>query len=262
MADANSPNERGLIYDVGVCNGDDSAYYLHKGHRVVGIEANPLLIPELRNRFAAEIDEGRYELVEAGIAQENGEAQFWVCDDWPEWSSFDQAVAGRNGSRHHSVAVKTCRFASLLERFGGAAYCKIDIEGNDDLCLEDLSPETRPTYLSVEIGTAAEPQVRRLQALGYTRFKLISQTTFRQPGLAMTAFKARISPTAARLITRAEAKLARFQPETDWRFRYGSSGPFGEKSHGPWRSADQVLALDRMLESGDHFAEWCDIHAA
>lgn len=260
MARTGPQSRQGLIYDIGVCNGDDSAYYLHKGYRVVGIEANPLLIPALRKRFAAEIDQGRYELLNVGIAQTEGEAEFWICDDWPEWSSFDRAVAGRNGSRHHSVAVKTCRFATILERFGTGTYCKVDIEGNDNLCLDDMSPAARPTYLSVEIGSA-EPQVRRLQELGYTRFKLISQTTFRQPGTAITALKTRIPASVARLITRAEARLARFQPEPGWRFRYGSSGPFGEDTHGPWRTADQVLALDRLLEAGDHFAEWCDIHA-
>ncbi len=51
-----------LIYDVGVCNGDDSAYYLHKGYRVVGIEANPLLLASIRRRFRSEIADGRYEL--------------------------------------------------------------------------------------------------------------------------------------------------------------------------------------------------------
>jgi hypothetical protein len=29
-----------LVYDVGMFNGDDTAYYLKKGFRVVGIEAN------------------------------------------------------------------------------------------------------------------------------------------------------------------------------------------------------------------------------
>ena len=32
-----------LVYDVGVHRGDDTAYYLHKGFRVVGVEANPAM---------------------------------------------------------------------------------------------------------------------------------------------------------------------------------------------------------------------------
>jgi hypothetical protein len=43
-----------LIYDVGMFNGDDTAYYLEKGFHVVGIEANPRLITQLTQRFSAE----------------------------------------------------------------------------------------------------------------------------------------------------------------------------------------------------------------
>ncbi|HUG45529.1 MAG TPA: hypothetical protein VMK31_03330, partial [Sphingomicrobium sp.] len=61
-----------LIFDIGVCNGDDSAYYLHKGYSVVGVEASPLMIPLLERRFRSEIEEGRYELMPMAIAQSEG----------------------------------------------------------------------------------------------------------------------------------------------------------------------------------------------
>lgn len=44
---------RPLIIDVGGNNGDDTAFYLHRGYRVVMVEANPLLAEHLRGRFAA-----------------------------------------------------------------------------------------------------------------------------------------------------------------------------------------------------------------
>ena len=37
-----------LIYDVGMHNGSDTAYYLHKGFRVLAIEANPVLAKQGR----------------------------------------------------------------------------------------------------------------------------------------------------------------------------------------------------------------------
>lgn len=37
-----------------MCNGDDSAYYLHKGYRVVGIEASPLLLEPLGKAVSGE----------------------------------------------------------------------------------------------------------------------------------------------------------------------------------------------------------------
>ena len=47
-----------LIYDVGMNDGDDTAYYLHEGYRVVAVEVDPTLIEQARERFAGPIREG------------------------------------------------------------------------------------------------------------------------------------------------------------------------------------------------------------
>ena len=65
-----------LIYDVGACLGDDSAYYLHKGFRVVGIEANPAAVSVLKRRFEAAISAGRYALLPKAIFDREGKAPF------------------------------------------------------------------------------------------------------------------------------------------------------------------------------------------
>lgn len=248
-----------LIFDLGVCNGDDSAYYLHKGYRVVGVEANPLLLPELRSRFEKDISEGRYQLLGVGIAQAEGKATFWVCDDHPEWSSFDRSIASRNGCRHHEVAVPTCRFGSLLERFGIPHYAKIDIEGNDDLCLDDIGSRRRPKYLSIEVNGSS--QIERLAALGYNKFKIIAQRTLRQPSLATLRLKASLPRRPRSLLVNAEAKLTRHRVDRSWRFRGGCSGPFGEETRGEWLTAEQALELTRVLAAATDLSDWHDIHA-
>jgi hypothetical protein len=48
-----------LVYDVGMNNGDDTAYYLSLGFRTVAIEANPELVKYAKARFAREIASGR-----------------------------------------------------------------------------------------------------------------------------------------------------------------------------------------------------------
>ena len=73
--------DRGLIYDVGVNDGSDSAYYLSLGFRVLGIEANPALANRLKDRFAREIEEQRYILLNVGIAATEDQLDFWVQDD-------------------------------------------------------------------------------------------------------------------------------------------------------------------------------------
>lgn len=251
-----------LIFDIGVCNGDDSAYYLHKGYRVIGVEANPLLLPRLRERFAQEIRDGRYELLGVGIAQADGEAKFWVCDDRPAWSSFDRSIASRNGCRHHSQTIPTRRFRSVVERFGTPTYCKIDIEGNDSLCLEDMSETTKPRYLSIEhIQEERDQQIQLLEDLGYTRFKIISQLTLRQPGIGLISFKARLPAWLNLQFLRVESRVMRHRSDGSWRFPRGSSGPFGENTPGEWVSAEEARELIEIINRSEHDVGWHDIHA-
>lgn len=251
-----------LIYDVGVENGDDSAYYLHKGFRVVGIEASPIAVEKLRVRFAKEISDGVYTLLPVGIAEEAGHATFWVCDDHPPWSSFDREIASRRGSRHHAVTVETRPFRSILHEFGAAVFCKIDIEGNDDLCIRDFSVKTRPTYVSVEL-IHGHDQLRLLRDRGYSSFKIISQRTFRQPSNAYLRLSPILPAPLRRAIAAATARLLRYQPDRDWLYRPGCSGPFGEETAGPWRSFEQACRTREAIErsGGMRQFDWHDIHA-
>src|SRR5213594_2634641 len=57
-----------LIYDVGVNNGDDTAHYLMKGFRVLGVDADPILMAPLQERFAVEIAQGRLTLLNVALA--------------------------------------------------------------------------------------------------------------------------------------------------------------------------------------------------
>jgi FkbM family methyltransferase len=58
-----------LVYDVGMFNGDDTAYYLKKGFRVVGSEANPHLIPQLTERFSTDIEQKRLVVENVAVAE-------------------------------------------------------------------------------------------------------------------------------------------------------------------------------------------------
>ena len=104
--------DRGLIYDVGVNDGADFAYYLSLGFRVLGIEANPALANRLKDRFSREIEEQRYILLNVGIAATEEQLDFWVSDV-SEWSSFNREIASRNNTPHRAVSVPTRRFASV-----------------------------------------------------------------------------------------------------------------------------------------------------
>lgn len=262
--------ERDLIYDVGASNGDDSYYYLHKGYRVVAVEPNPLSASILRTRFAAEISVGSLSLLQAAISDRDGEAPFWLCEDVPGWSSFDRVIASYHQSRHRQVSVPTCRFSSLVKRFGTPYYCKIDIEGSDRLCLDDMSEATTPEYISLElptIGSApAEAEtsaiVDRLEGLGYTRFKLISQVTYRQPSGRLAAIKASIPAVLSKRITLLDGRVRKYRSDGDFIFGEESSGPFGDETRGVWLDAGSLRQLIAIVRGNRDLSDWYDIHAA
>ena len=62
----------GLIYDVGLFEGEDTAYYLFRGYKVIAIDANPLMIERARLRFAEEISAKRLTLLNFGISKTAG----------------------------------------------------------------------------------------------------------------------------------------------------------------------------------------------
>src|SRR5438045_6735910 len=47
-----------LIMDIGAHVGDDTRFYLDKGFAVVAVEANPVLVTSMKERFSEDIKKG------------------------------------------------------------------------------------------------------------------------------------------------------------------------------------------------------------
>jgi hypothetical protein len=54
---------RNLIYDVGMHEGEDTKFFIERGFKVVGIEANPQLVARIRETLARPIAEGKLQIV-------------------------------------------------------------------------------------------------------------------------------------------------------------------------------------------------------
>jgi hypothetical protein len=61
-----------LIFDVGMHKGQDTAFYLAKGFRVVAIEANLSLVRWARFRFRREIKRGQLKILNIGVGEKEG----------------------------------------------------------------------------------------------------------------------------------------------------------------------------------------------
>jgi FkbM family methyltransferase len=275
-----------LIYDVGLFDGGDTAYYLFRGYNVIAVDANPLMVEKARLRFPGEVESKRLTLLNVGISETAGTATFWISDV-PEWSSFDKSIASRDGTAHRPISVPVVPFSQLLSENGVPHYLKVDIEGNDRLCVNALRGTSRiPRYISVEtecIGDStalsAEQAIEMLdllRELGYQRFKLVNQCgwTSVRPN-RFTRFCMRLVTSAARgrLRVRGLCRIAdRFTDSAriaalGFPFSPGSSGPWGDDIPGGWmtfeRARSTYLQERRAFFSRERplYSFWCDWHA-
>jgi FkbM family methyltransferase len=250
-----------LIYDVGMHNGDDTAYYLRRGFRVIAIEPNPALVATAAERFRREIEAGELKVLNVGVAAEDGELPFWVCLTDSRLSSLYRGDASLD-DRHPVGEIRVpCRtFRSILDDFGVPFYLKVDIQGNDSLCVEALDPGDVPKFLSIEFALWDAPLMALLRARGFNRFKCISQTHFLPLQLPPLP-EARLIQRAERLnqtrnvLVRVFRRLGgwrwiqrqfdRLRTHDGWIFPAGSSGPFGDELRGRWLSHQELYATAR-----------------
>lgn len=223
-----------LIIDVGMHNGEDAAFYMHKGFRVVSIEANPTLCQQARERFSDRIKSGRLTILNVAITDEEGERDFYVNLHSDEWSSLDPQWGQREG-KFKTIKVRTERFDKIIAAHGTPLYLKIDIEGADLTVLRQLANvPTKPRYISVEEHRL--DYFPLLWGLGYRGFKIVNQGIVQNidyPG---------------------------------WKFKGATSGPFANETAGQWLPFGDAIS-DYMLNIRDCrdrelFSEgWFDIHA-
>ncbi len=240
-----------LIYDVGMHEGQDTAFYLKKGFRVVAVEANQVLCDAASKRFAPFIASGQLIVLNVGITEtDSGDSLEFFVNDWiSEWSSFDRDIAARSSSPFHSVLVPTRTLASVIAEHGPAYFVKIDIEGYDAIALASLlAAKSLPRYVSVENGNMG--MLGNLVSAGYDGFKYIQQKNISELHVSIPA---REGESCGHLFPR------------------GASGPFGEEAPGHWVSAERIRTeiskvwdVDTSARQPGHGGNtdgWFDLHA-
>ena len=163
---------RHLIFDLGMSNGDDTAFYLGKGFRVVAVEARPDLCEAARARFSVELQTGKLTIVERAIWRVAGERITFF--DRGDWSSVFREAAERDGLASTAIEVGTTTVSALFTEFGVPHFLKCDIEGGEDIVISQLAQaEDRPRFVSMEDPTGVT--ATRLAAIGFDRFQMVNQ---------------------------------------------------------------------------------------
>jgi FkbM family methyltransferase len=237
-ADATVRVDHELVFDVGMYLGEDTAFYLRRGFRVVGVEANPSHIAHLEERFSAELRSGRVTILPVAVGRQKGTARFASVEGMTGWGTIDPAYMDRAtmhnlGLRMMEVPMVT--IDEIMHEHGVPHYMKVDVEGMDMDCMSALAQvPDRPMFVSVEtVATGPHSslssvleELRLLRRLGYRRFKLVDQTSL--PRLDGTV-------------------LQQEGPPMTYEYETYASGPFGEESPGRWHTYRAMLPTSIAL---------------
>ena len=212
-----------LIFDIGMHKGEDTAYYLAKGYRVVAFEANGALVAACRERFAPELADGRLTIVEGAISDTREPTITFYAHRNTVWGTIEPPEDARFAELSTTVEVPVVNLPQVIAERGMPSFMKIDIEGADTVCLRALGEfEEHPPFLSIEVPgrmPALEEHLSLLGDLGYKRFAVVQQATIPRNLLETTTLSG--------------------EP-LSFRFEEGASGPFGDEV-GPWLSREQAM---------------------
>lgn len=227
----------GTIYDFGMNNGDDVEYYLLKGGKVVGVDANRSLCEYVEQRFADAIAAGRLVVLNAALSEQDSSdrVSFYIHKTSHVLGQLPRP-AGKDLAQFEEVKVPARTPASIVTEFGDPIYIKIDVEHYDLAVLRNLfEAGIFPPEISAESHSAAI--FACLVDNGYASFNLIEgRTVAERYGSTMISTPEGCRPFA---------------------FREHSAGPFGEDIGTPWEDADTFLYTLAGAGLG-----WKDIHAS
>ncbi len=249
------------IFDIGMHEGQDTKHYLSRGYKVIAVEANPILAAAGRKKFSKEIKSGQLQIINKGIAATEGEMPFYINKRLTEWSSFDKELGTRSGN--YEVQTVDCIATSgLFETFGIPHYLKVDIEGFDHYCINDIPPNgAGPNYVSCEAT-----EVSLLDAMyekGYRKFKLIHQSN----GFKVMDLRLETNRLYLQWLTIRNGIFLRLNPYISFKHPYGSSGPFGEATDGNWISFEEAREQFQTFYQHEqntplNATSWFDFHGS
>ena len=272
-----------LIIDAGMHKCEDTSYYLKKGFNVVSIDADINLVNKAKSNYKDQINKGTLTILNYALSSEDNEEVTFNISKETLWNSINAEISDRNGNFHEQVSVKTQKLSSIIKEYGVPYYCKIDLEGYDNIALKTLLEiEKLPEFISVETECLGEGQIiteeetlqtlNTLHQLGYRQFKLIDQRTLSVlTDIDNTFYKDQPTTFIGKKLKYLSSKLnqvSNYDIKLNYKFPVGSSGHFGEDLKGRWVNYDQ--AQKSILKHRDDyfhtnmplsFGFWCDWHA-
>lgn len=261
-----------IIFDVGMGDGENTKYFLLKGFIVIGIDANPAVIQNMRKKFSNFVENKFLILLNFAVSNTHKRSVPFYISENLAWSSLDEDISTRLDENSKKILIPQKKLSTIMKKFGVPYYCKIDVEGADLECLHSLEELGElPTFISAESeclrkneeisNLEASAVLNALHMLGYNRFKLVNQNSnvvlqqnvpfYRQPSWLTLLYA---------FISKKETFVVKPSKKNEY--------CFGEDLKYEWcdfETAKKLLFFHRnayfKLKSQYNFGFWCDWHA-
>ncbi len=163
-----------LCFDVGANRGDLTKAFLALGAKVVSIEPQEVCLLQLRKLFRNNKD---VIIVGKAVADREGYADFSICEDRNTISTMSDKfkVTSRYSKDHQwtrAQKVPVTTLDALIQLYGVPHFCKIDVEGAEELVLKGLTQRVPLVSFEYtrEFDDDAKKCVSHLLSLGQAHF--------------------------------------------------------------------------------------------
>ena len=173
-----------LCFDIGANIGSKTMVLLELGAKVICVEPQKDCLDKLRRSFSRNKN---IVIIAKGVASSEGVLNIFLCKDAPAFSTMSErfknnsVFAKEDGYRWTETEKTSVTTLDLLiSQYGIPAFCKIDVEGFEEIVLEGL---TKPLpLLSFEFNAGFFEDIRRcvnrLLSIGDYKFNFgIAETT-------------------------------------------------------------------------------------
>ena len=165
-----------IIFDIGCNEGQNLQYFLKKADYVVGIEANPILINNIKNKFQREIFSKKLFLENIALSDKNSTTSFYVNKKKNYLSQLEKPKKIFN---YRKIKINTMKPSKIIKKYltilklKNIELIKIDVETSSEKVFEDLlNNKILSKFLSIE---AQSPKVLELILQSpYKSFKLLN----------------------------------------------------------------------------------------
>ena len=227
-----------IIFDFGCNEGQNLDYYLEKADYVIGVEANPELIPDLLKKFSKPISKGKLFIENKALSNIEKTIDFFVSKQSNVLSQVSIPEIMNNWKK---INITSQTPTNLINKYlnklniNKILYIKIDVECSDYIVLKDIIDNSiLPEYLSTEVQ---DPNI--LNLIIQTPYKSIKFMDGIDIGKMIKKINLVNKDGVGKEVT----------------FKRHSSGPFGDDIPSKWHDMGSLIPY--FLNNG---CGWKDIH--